>query len=532
MAMLIENWFMKKKIIKIALLSLVVILAVVALIMLWGGSSDKTEKSAKVKKPKYSNKVYFAGNYIDALPEKPLALIRVRVDKMLEKSEALSNDDLRMMYSAFGVVLPDKVRKNADALLNNPSSAGIDISKPLYAGVYQNASGDNVDIVLAASISDKQRLTEVLESILSEFDYDIVEQKDGLCYVVDNSGTRVVNAVFDNNTLLCSNADVMNYVSAGGSTLSKNEQYKALSESTDDIAMVSDIDNVLSFGSDSLQHNGASKIFADACVEANLDFVTGGAEGVVEVKLQPKYQVLTNVLKGATGKYMKYMPDNAVAIFNFNADVNVLYDMLPVLFDGIVDKSMIDQYLTDKSFLNTLSTEYTIAALPSAFKKSGGDISNCIIAIDDPDKKVLHMLTNANLQKIDTDLYTYRYKVENKPYTATLGHMEGTLFLIPDARNIDLLPDGSAKRSTWFNGLEGKEVCINAAALDGNSEAFVPEFLELLDLMQVETVTLDFDNMSHIDMRLDVADKTRNMMKLISDTFFIQIKDMIPQNIF
>lgn len=523
---------MKKKIIKIALLSLVVILAVVALIMLWGGSSDKTEKSAKVKKPKYSNKVYFAGNYIDALPEKPLALIRVRVDKMLEKSEALSNDDLRMMYSAFGVVLPDKVRKNADAFLNNPSSAGIDISKPLYAGVYQNASGDNVDIVLAASISDKQRLTEVLESILSEFDYDIVEQKDGLCYVVDNSGTRVVNAVFDNNTLLCSNADVMTYASAYGGTISKNEQYKALFESTDDIAMVSDIDNVLSSGSDSLQYGGVSKIFADACVEANLDFVAGGAEGVVEVKLQPKYKALTNVLKGATGKHMKYMPDNAVAIFNFKADINALYEMLPIFLDGAIDMNLVDKYLIDKSFLNTFSVEYMVALLPGAIKNSGGDISQCIMAIDDPDKKIFGMLADTNFQKVDKNTYIYGYKVGDNSYTACLGHMEGALFVIMDTNNIALLPDGSAKRSTWFNGLEGKEVCINAAALDENSEAFVPEFLELLDLMQVETVTLDFDNMSHIDMRLDVADKTRNMMKLISDTFFIQIKDMIPQNIF
>ena len=526
----------KKKIIITAIVALVVIFAVISLSIFSGSSDEQPEK--KEKASKYSNKVCLADNYIDALPEKPLAVVRVQADKMLEKSEILKNSDMTKFYSDFKDILSDKMQESVDAFIANPSSAGIDLSKPVYAGVYMS---DSVAVLATASVSDKMRLIEVLNSIIVDLDYQIVEQPDGLCYVADNEGERIKNVAFDNKTLLVAPyGDVMDFVAMGSSNLSKDAKYSALHAAQSDVAMMSAVDNMLSPAKSSKGDavvGTISKVLADASMNATLDFVDGGADGVAKLKLQEKYKGITGVLKGATGKHMEYIPSNAIAILNFKADINVLYNMLPTLLDGVSSVSMIDNALEmfgiDKSFINTLSTEYSVAVLPAELV--GEDYGpRFILAVENPDREifdfVLDFFGKDKLEQVDKDVYAlgfnkYVKKDKNgKLQTLTAGndyyiaYRSGTVFLVPQDVYRKCIVSRTAS-SSWFSGMKGKEVCLNSAKIKNSGMSFPSYFHMLMEIFQVEAVTVDFDDVSHMTLRLDVSRKDCNMLKSATDKF-------------
>lgn len=536
-----------KKKIYIAVTALVVVLLAAVGIYALSGTAEEQEKKDK-KKSKYSDKVCLADNYIDALPANPVAIVRVQADRLLEKSELLSNSDFNRLYSDFKDIFPENLQANVDAFLADPSSAGVDITRPVYAGVYMNGV---TEMVAAVPLSDKQRLIEVMMSVLTDLDYEVVEEEGGLCYIVDNYGKRFPNVVFDNKTLLCTPyADVMKFVQSSGSGLSSDEAYSTLFASGSDVAMAADIDNILSIYGDSVLKGptgkAVSNILAGSRIDATVDFVNGGVDGVAELKLQPKYAPIAGIIKGATGKHIKYMPDNAVAIYNFKADINVLYNMLPTLIDGVSDISVIDNAMEmfgiDKSFINRLSTEFSLAVLPSA--KVGKEYGpRFVIAMDNPDKEIFNFVLNfigkENLEKIGADAYALglnKYATQNRNgkvktsvagYDYCLAYNNGTMFLIPVDVYRSKVVSSSSVGNAWFKELGGKELCVNTTALD-RCGFVLPDYVQkFMDFMQIGTLTVEFDDISKMKMHLDVQEKGCNVLKLATDTFFKNFLSLI-----
>lgn len=531
----------KNKKLKIVAISLAAVIAVAGMFAMFGGPSSggaaNTDENS-VAAP--SHKVYMSENYIDALPDNPFVLVRIPADRLLDKSELLKNDKLTKVYSNFKDILPEKLQENLDSFLVNPSTSGLDFSKPLYAGMY---SGDSLSCVITASVSDKIRFMDFMNSFITEYDYSIEEQDNGLCYILDPEGERYKEVVFDSKSLLYApDGDAMLFVKEGGSSLSTDSAYCHVFEADNDIAFTINVGGVVAEVGDSLPSDIAGKaitrLMQGSVINGRADFVNGAADMVVDMNMLPEYKGIQNFVKGGNGKNLEYMPANSVAVFNFTTDMFALYDMLPNLVDGLNSTEMLDKGLEmlgiDKSLLNSLSTEFTFAVLPAALV--GEDYGpRFVLAVSAPDNMIFDLLVGvigtSVLEKVTDNVYALginEYMKENADgssqvlkagFDYCLAYKNGTIFFLPQDvynRNVALpYNNGSA----WFNSFKGKEIALDYNRFRMANFDMPEELMSILNMLKIETVTVEFDNMGQARIRLEAEENDENLLKTTADAF-------------
>lgn len=536
----------KRNITRIAIGSLAALIAVAASFFIFDGCSSGKDKSEQSNETEASSRVFFDDNYINALPAGPLALVNLSPDSIIKESALLQNEQLMSVYKTYKVLLPEELQKNADMFISNPSSCGIDVEKPIYAGIYNS---DEPYAVVAVSLADRDRFLEVLMSVLKELDYNVVEQNDGLCYVVDENGERLKEFAFDGKALLIApENDVLELAPEGGSKLASNPVF------VDFIATGSDMGFSLDMGvlfeenkeylPDAMLNADVETFVKELRLAAYLDFTKGGAALLTDIQLQSKYNALLGLIKGGTGKHFSYMPSGSVGILNFYLDLNALYSMLPEItkVENITER--VDNLLKlagfDNSLLNTLSTEFTIALLP---KEQVGRYyaPRFVFAMDCSDKTVFDKFVKMMELQMSESNGTALYKLGMNSYSANGGtemtagcdylvfYKDEMVFVMPeDIYENDFQSQNSQTVPAWFNEFKGKEACFDLNRLAELGIKEDREMQELKSRLGLQAFTVDFEDISSIRFGLHSKDKESNLLKVIADEVVRTSLEMFP----
>lgn len=537
-----------KKIILAVLFSLAAIITATAAIMF----SCNNEKIAVEEKPVNEKPLVLRTLYPDcwrAFPAGAEVMVRFGLNAFLEKSELLQNSDLQSLINEYKDALPEKVRAGIDAVIKNPAAAGINLSEPVVAAVYVADSSAKANVIAAIPLASRSDMVNLAAPVLKELDFEI-EARDGLQYIVDPDGNALKNVVIDEKMILFTgDVPVADVINDSGERAIDNPKFSVLLESRDDVAVAFDAADVyMPPASDK-----AGKAFLEMLKGMHLLMSLNAEAGHLalswDLDLPKEYSSVLSTLDKATGKHMKFVPANSIAVANARLDLNSLIKVLPKFIDNVDTVADIESMLKfmgiDKPTLNRMCTEYTVAMLASA--KVGRQFApRFVLAADCPDRAIFDKivaLVRGRMRNVAADVYALganRYMdyssgmaVERVAgYDYYLAYCAGTLLILPEdiykkglsANGIQ----GNARGSQRFADLKGRAAFADIAGINREFRSGAlkadKQLMDIVSILHstgaVKNATIGVDKLSNVELRLNFNDKSNNSLKVIADIIF------------
>lgn len=302
----------------------------------------------------------FSSSYkanMEILPDNPLVLAKIEAGKLLKESEVLENKYIKEKFDdALDNLddMPSDVQDKIREIFNDPGESGIDLSSPVVFALY----GEE-EFVFSVPVSSKSKLVDMLTVFLETNDYELNETDD-IYYICDDDGERVKNMAFNSDVMIISyKRPAKYYFNHDGKKAVDNDKYDDFFDSDDELAVFVDGESFVSEFKKYIMHEGipsqiievmeGASIFAGASLKGNTAVTS------MKINLADDYEPFLECIENGTGKHFEYMPKNSLAIanvrLNINEDVRKVLRQIPEYYDAMAD---------------ALSTEYTVALLPSA----------------------------------------------------------------------------------------------------------------------------------------------------------------------
>lgn len=484
-----------------------------------------------------------------AFPAGAEAMLRFDLNAFLEKSELLQNSGLLSLVNEYKDALPEKVRAGIDAVIKNPAAAGIDLSEPVVAAVYAADSCSTAYAMVAIPLASRNDMVSFAAPILKELDFEI-EARDGLQYVVDPDGNPLKNVVIDEKMVLFSgDVPVADVINDSGARAIDNPKFSGLLESSADLAVAFDAGGIYMPPAGSKSGKAFTEMLQGMHLLLSLNAETGHLSLSWNLDLPKEYSSVLGTLDKATGKHMKFVPANSIAVANVKLDLNSLIKVLPKFMENVDTAADIESMLKfmgiDKPALNRMCTEYTVAMLPSA--KVGRQFApRFVLAADCPDRGIFDKivaLVRGRMRNVAADVYALganRYMdyssgmaVERVAgYDYYLAYCAGTLLILPEdiykkglsANGIS----GNAKGSQRFADFRNRAAFADIAGINREFRSGAlkadKQLMDIVSILHstgaVKNATIGVDKLSNVELRLNFNDKSNNSLKVIADIIF------------
>lgn len=483
--------------------------------------------------------------YMNVLPDNSLAIVKVDLGNILDKSDILANTFIKSVAGAGINNMPQEMRTLLQSIYDNPVASGINVNAPVYFAIINL---EPMSMVFTMDMDNVEAFENAL-STFSEGEVEITEQ-DGMKYIV--TGDDEVAFAYDSDKLVLvvddRYADVTAYTELKSDDMAVNDKrLEKIFAGDDDLALIYDLDALVKEFRSSGELDPELEPYLTmlkGCIWYSASsFENGYAWQKSEIEMPKEArESLEKFMKKPTHHHFGYIPANSFAVFNCNLDLTSDNEMF--MTDDV--KEMLEENgITEdvaKEILKALSGEYTAACWIE-----GDDFENIqgMVAVDCKERLVFDMLmsfvnSECDVTIVDSDVYalnlntreeynyyTYEYETVTKGYDYYLMYKDGVIMLLPENLYGELCGDGelnqlekNIKKNKQFasmgNLLVEFKPLRDAALVNmrNNSSSDNKILFDVLDMFK--SLTLDFNSYS-CESRLTVNDDSVNSLKYLTD---------------
>jgi hypothetical protein len=276
------------------------------------------------------------------IPEDAIFVLRVDVKQIADKSgfDDDSKAKKKLTEALKEADMSRAAREKAEAILDDPAKAGLDLRDPLF--IYGSENKSKEDIGIVGSILNKDDFTDLLNTFAAEADIEKVKEKEDVSYFVQNK----IVVVYNNDCFFIGekayNQEVDDFVadvkkkfdSDGKNTMAESDDMKKMCSSDgimqllfncEGLTKMRDFNDAEQMLPGGLKYNDLSYLF-DLSVEkgeATLNTEVIAKSDAWKEQLEKSEKLVGNIGSELT----KYISNEGLAIFA-NIDGAGLYDMV------------------------------------------------------------------------------------------------------------------------------------------------------------------------------------------------------------
>lgn len=459
-----------------------------------------------------------SGDYLDAVPNDGVAAFKINVGHLLDKSELLDDPQVKGEIRSRISSLSSESRQLLEDVMENPDACGLDLQKPVVVSVVNIEHSQGVVSLAVKDVARFEKFVTVLGSE-DESMKDMLSEKSGHKVLVDDRGK--VFAAYDNAKLVIpfadANPDPMDYMELRESRRIKGDsRYAGFLDCDKDFVAYVDCEQVMRLVSYMPEFKGAGldKTFAGSAALFSLDFEDGAVALCCHMDANEEMTALQEKLMAKpNGKNLNYVPKSSFFVMNAGLrNLSSIYSILPA-----DQQQELEQALAQGGFemadLDSFDGDFTIAAT---------DEPNILFMAQCKDSRLFDKLVGEFAEmsrKIDDNVYDLEGYI--------IGFVDGCFFVMPESV-YNQCADGSRLKAlaSSFMDHRSKDVlknngvlievsgvidCLHTLGLDRDREVR----LVLPMLQQVETIICGQDDADTSTLRIELADKKQNSLKLI-----------------
>lgn len=419
-------------------------------------------------------------DYTKVIPNDPVAVAKVNVGNLLEKSDILADKQFSgTVTDGIEETCDTEARKLLKEILKNPNKSGIDFNQPAYLIVenVERAKG----FALAAVKSDND-LYSLIETLLNDEELKIrgfyLEKKDGMFTIEDKKGNAW--AAFDGSKFIFaftdnSRPDATEYMKPAENSGSKSEGLKNFLSSNDDLGVWVNYHQVARFMIPALRKEinlqGVISVsdFEGTELIYSLNFENGRAVGKYQFLGDNKFiNASKEMTQNTTGELLKYIPKNSFGAAQVGVkNLANIFDFLPTDIRSELDRGLNElnkelaqtsnPFEVSYSLLNSLDGDIVVGMTPMIPEAEQNEPQFIVIA-DCKDSDLFDTivksikLSSHELNEIGTDVYAlnlnkrvdweastynydryeYDYVYVRRGYDYYFGYRDGKMFIIPE----------------------------------------------------------------------------------------------------
>lgn len=473
--------------------------------------------------------------YLRVIPDNPLVLAKINAGSLLEKSEALENRNVQKGINILRQNLDGNLREAFDKIIEDPVNSGIDIRKPIFVAV---TDAWNEEGLVTMAVDDVDNLKRYFELIFSEGGMSLKEE-DGVYSVIDPYGEVIWQVAFDSDKLVFAfcKSDIANahlYVLDEKSPKAvDNAKYADVFAAEEDIVLFLNASVFLpQIDARIAAEEDLVTVLNGTDIRFTADFRKG--EFVVDADVDAHEElarVFTGLIRKGSGKHLAYVPYNAWLVANLSLDLDALEQTISKMVNL---EALMMLYGVERSMVDALSTEYTVAMLPG--EQVYGDYVPRFVLVADCTRELFDFIVeqmrmyNA-ISTVAADVYSI-----GADY---LLYKDGLLILLPENIYREQMTGAGLERSI----LDNKEMALKdgaAAVLDvhrflkencmmGNAGNNGMRVVEILTRDNVGTVTLSLESLFDFTLRMNMVDSSENALKSFFDRYMEQAGIELPE---
>ena len=127
-----------------------------------------------------------APKHVKLIPDNAMMVVKIDAKKVIDASGAANNDKLKKFIekNLKDSEMSSEAKKLAQEIVDNPLNAGIDLMQPLF--IFVDNSGKEAPVLVGA-VDNKNKLTEMLNTLAKESGAEKVSEKEKLNVFVNNN---------------------------------------------------------------------------------------------------------------------------------------------------------------------------------------------------------------------------------------------------------------------------------------------------------------------------------------------------------
>ena len=447
-----------------------------------------------------------ADNYLKAIPDNPVAMLKVNVGNLLDESEILENPIVKPLISSSANQLPQGMTGLFNEIVAEPEASGLDFDMPAVLAV---VSAKPMNVVITLPVADKSRLEKMLQCF-SDGDVEITTE-GGVSRV--NTYSNEFDVAYDDTKFVVAlaetGANVMEYMNLQTGAVD-NAEYKQFFSAADDAALYASGAELYDFVASApyfmynVRHADDIEIMKEMSILITLNFENGYAELALDCdypqELKDKFG---SYLASSTKEHLKYIPEDAFFVVDFGIDTETAIENMSDEERTGLESSLALLGL-DASSLASMSGDVTFAV-------SSADNMPLIMAVFDcNDQAVFNSITSL----LEFILPRNGYNV---------AHLDNKIFILP-SQIFNMVKSGAGVVSLDSNALDNALVSSmgNAALLD--CDKLVSALGDDFDMGEygslvssLESVRLQVESPTRVVLRVTTKDKNTNILKIALD---------------
>lgn len=450
-------------------------------------------------------------NYLKAIPDNPVAMMKVNAGNLLDESELLENPIIKPMISTSASQLPQSMVDLFNEIVEEPEASGLDFDMPAVLAV---VSAKPMNVVITLPVADKSRLEEMLQCF-SDGDVEITTE-GGVSRV--NTYSNEFDIAYDDVKFVVAlaetGANVMEYMNLQAGAVD-NAEYNQFFSAVDDVVMFVSGDEIFDLVAGdpyfmyNVRHADDIDILKEISLLLTLNFENGYAELAVNCDLPEEYkEKYADFFVPSTKKHLKYVPEEAFFVLDMGCNTE---DALESMSEDEIKRlgSALSLLGLNATALPSLSGEITFAVFGPA------EAPMLVAIFDCNDPAVFNSVISTlsmfmPFEKVEENVYSFG-NLGNSNYN--LAYLDEKIFFVP-AGTFDMIKDGSGVAPLDRNALDNRLVSSmgNAALLD--CDKLISALGDGFEMGGYESLVSSFES-----ARFEVVSPTRIV-------FRVTIKDM------